>query len=1074
MSTWQLHLFGPPRLLRNETPVEIGQRKVLALFVYLAATKQPHSRDALATLFWPDQGQREARATLRRTLYRLQEALRAELLDVSGDRIALHPAAALWSDLDAFQQATAQALAAETDPGSPATLAALTQAATLYVDDFLAGFTLPDAPAFDDWQFFEREALRQQFATVLQRLTQFHCEGQEWEEAISYARRWLALDPLHEPAQRTLMQIYAWAGQSAAALRQYQECVQLLNQELGVEPEAETVALYESIRTRRFPAPVQGSKAGVTNDKMTDDKAKATDKQSKIQNHKSTIESPSPRHNLPPQSTPFIGRDQEVANILDRLQEPTCRLLTLVGPGGMGKTRLALRVAQHLVEHRPPLPEIADGLFFVALAAVSDADAMLAAIADAVGLRFTGAQTPRQQLIDYLHNKTLVLVLDNFEQLLARGEQGAPQDDGGQIVAALLAHAAGLKLLVTSREALNLQEEWFHPIAGLDFPRVNAEQVERVERYDAVRLFEQCARRARMTFSLAAEEQGVVRICQLVEGMPLALELAAAWLKVLSVEKIAAEIEHNLDLLVTRHQNLPERQRSLRIIFEQTWRRLSLAEQHLLSALSVFQGSFTLEAAEQVTGGTVALIGDLVDKALLHRKEQAPIATQETSRFHFHPLLQQFAQEKLQTTPTVLVQIKTAHASYYLDFLEKSSQFLNSADRKQTLTCLETDFANITAGWRWVLEMGDFHALSRFALPLSAIFVNQAQEGVRLFAQAAAVVESAKPTHPAALRAILIAQAEQMLHLAIDLERCIQLLEQALNLFGPADASPAKLKALNLLGMAIWLQGDHHQAKVLLEQGLAVARQQGALAVIGDLLIRSALVEREISDPPRVMAFYHNTLRELRALGDPVNLAHQLLIYGEYLINQGQIQQGQHSLRESLALAQASGGTDFHPFILLHLGVAAYKLGEYAQAEHYWQEIVTSSRAEERVHPQALAQLFLGRVKLAQNALEAAERHLQLGLKLGWMNKLTLVLTLGLVCLAELYDRRQEPWRAVYLLTIALHHPATEERDKQAAHRHLQALQTQMPAAKFGQAVEQGRRSGLEAAVSQILLELHP
>jgi DNA-binding SARP family transcriptional activator/predicted ATPase len=1059
MSTWQLYLFGPPRLLYNGEPVEIGLRKALALFVYLAATRQPHTRDALATLFWPDQGQRDARTALRRTLHRLQEALRTELLAVNGDQIALAPAAPLWVDLEAFQQAATQALAPQADPGAPATLAALTQAANLYADDFLAGFTLPDSPPFDDWQFFERESHRQTFAAVLVRLVEHYSNTQTWEEAIGYSRRWLLLDPLHEPAHRTLMELYASAGQSAAAVRQYQECVRLLKDELDVEPEAETVALFEAIRTRRFPAPEALPPVEIVQAPIAADPPVQAS---------SPPPSP-PTYQLPPQTTPFVGRESEVTAILDRLQDPACRLLTLVGPGGMGKTRLAVQAAQRLIERQPPAPYLAHGLFFVPLTTVTDANGLITALAAAVGLRFSGAQSPQQQLWAWVQAKQLLLVLDNFEQLLPHAVADGTAGDCVTLIAALLSHAPGLKLLITSREALKLQEEWFYPIGGLDFPRQPPGPGQRVHDYGAVRLFEQCARRVRPTFSLVENEQAVVRICRLVEGMPLAIELAAAWLKVLPVEAVVEEIEGNLDFLASRYQNLPERHRSLRMIFEQTWQRLAADEQRLLSRLSLFQDGFTREAAAQVAGGTILMLGDLVDKALLRHEEPALASHKGSDRFHFHPLLQQYAREKLQTTPILLAQTEAAHATYYLQLVERSAQTLNSADRKQAMAQVERELSNVRMAWRWVVEQQDLAALSRFALPLSAALVNQAQAGVQLFALAATTLDVTNPAHQLPLAVVLVAQAEQLLRLGTDLSQSIALLNQAWGLLEPLDAPQPKLRALSLLGMASWLQGDHRQAKTILEAALPVARQHGSPGEIGELLIRLGLVEREISEQAAVIDFYQRTLAELRRLGDPVNLAHQLLIYGEYLVNHDQVQQGQQSLQESLLLVQASGSTDFYPFILLHLALAAQKVGQLAEAGRYLQEIITISRAEERVHPEALAHLFLGRVKLAQTALAEAEAHLAEGLRLGWTHKLTLVMTLALVCFAELYAAQADLRRAVTLLAVALDHPATEARDKQAATRQLQTLQSQLPPAEFAQALAQGHGTDLNTIVIEIL-----
>src|SRR6266545_3796442 len=255
MAHLKLFVLGQPRLVRDEGPIDLNLRKALALLVYLAVSGQGHSRDALATLLWPESDGREARARLRRTLHRLTQALGVDILDAGPDAIRLHPTADLWLDCAAFRQHVTAGLPAPTDPLAPQRLAHLTAAIQLYADDFLAGFTLPDSPAFDEWQFFVRESLRQLYGQLLEQLVQAHRSQQAWAQAIAYARKWVAMDGLHEPAHRALMRLYAWAGQHAAALRQYQECVRVLDAELGAAPEDETTALYEAIRTRQLAAP---------------------------------------------------------------------------------------------------------------------------------------------------------------------------------------------------------------------------------------------------------------------------------------------------------------------------------------------------------------------------------------------------------------------------------------------------------------------------------------------------------------------------------------------------------------------------------------------------------------------------------------------------------------------------------------------------------------------------------------------------------------------------------------------------------------------------------------------------
>jgi DNA-binding SARP family transcriptional activator len=238
MAVLKLMVFGSPRLERDGRPIELNLRKALALLVYLAVSGQSYSRDALATLLWPESDGRQGRTRLRHTLHRLNEAIGDQILDSRPEAICLHPAAELWLDCAVFRQRVAAALAAPTDVLAPERLAHLEAAIELYTDDFLAGFTLPDSPFFDEWQFFQRESLRQLYGQVLEQLVQAYRARQAWHEAIGYARRWLALDPLHEPAHRALMRLYAWAGQQSAALRQYQECVHILQVELGTEPEA--------------------------------------------------------------------------------------------------------------------------------------------------------------------------------------------------------------------------------------------------------------------------------------------------------------------------------------------------------------------------------------------------------------------------------------------------------------------------------------------------------------------------------------------------------------------------------------------------------------------------------------------------------------------------------------------------------------------------------------------------------------------------------------------------------------------------------------------------------------------
>ena len=357
MSDLALFLLGPPRIECDGKAIDIRRRKAMALAIYLAVTGRSHSRDALATLFWPELDQGRARAGLRRALAALKKALGQDFLDVDRETVGLDHDAEIWLDVSEFQERLAECQTHPHPPEQvcPACLPLLAEAAALYRDHFLAGFTLPDSPAFDEWQFFHTEGLRDELASALERLAHGHSDRDEFEPAITCARRWLALDSLHEPAHRCLMQLYARSGQRAAALRQYAECERVLREELGITPEQETTQVYEAIKEKRELPP------------------SATPTVPQTTTHK---------HNLPVQPTPFVGREAVLAEIAGRLQDPDCRLLTLLGPGGSGKTRLALEAATG------QLGRYEHGVFVVSLAPLSSAESIVPTIAQAIGVDY--------------------------------------------------------------------------------------------------------------------------------------------------------------------------------------------------------------------------------------------------------------------------------------------------------------------------------------------------------------------------------------------------------------------------------------------------------------------------------------------------------------------------------------------------------------------------------------------------------------------------------------------------------------------------------------------------------------
>ena len=370
-------------------------------------------------------------------------------------------------------------------------------------------------------------------------------------------------------------------------------------------------------------------------------------------------------HDFPPQPTPFVGRQEEIASLQGYLADSSCRLLTLVGPGGIGKTRLAVEVARSLA--------FADGVRFIDLQPVTTNEVLINTIANALGLLFSGSVSPREQLLSYLQANNMLLMLDNFEHLLEHVD----------LLADMLKIAPQVNLLVTSREALNLQEEWLWRVAGL-------------EPGSAVELFVERARRIRQDFTLTAQEEPVIRICQLVEGMPLALELAAGWTKALSCTEIAEEIQRGLDFLQTNKRNVPERHRSMQAVFDHSWQMLTESERQAFSQLSVFRGGFRREAAEQVAGAELSTLVGLVDKSFLR--------VSAAGRYEVHELIRQYGEEHLKAVPNSQQNAQHQHCVYYAAFLYQRQITLRGPQQARALDEIESELDNIRASWEWAVE----------------------------------------------------------------------------------------------------------------------------------------------------------------------------------------------------------------------------------------------------------------------------------------------------------------------------------------------------------------------------------
>ncbi|MDT8307488.1 MAG: adenylate/guanylate cyclase domain-containing protein, partial [Anaerolineae bacterium] len=393
-------------------------------------------------------------------------------------------------------------------------------------------------------------------------------------------------------------------------------------------------------------------------------------------------------HNLPPQPTPFIGRRQALAEILDQLSNPACRLVTIYGSGGVGKTRLALQIAAESIESFP------HGVYQVGLAPLSPGSSVITAIAEALRFPFSGTDPPIEQLLEYLAEKEMMLVLDNFEHLVRQAST----------VADLLANCPRLKVIVTSRERLNLREEWAYELGGMEVPRDGSTEV--AEQFASVQLFLNHAHRVAPDLSLnSSDKASIVRICELVDGLPLGIELASSWARVLTVDEIATEVAKGLDFLATSSPSVPRRQQSLRAIFDYSWQFLSPQERDVLRRLSVFRGGMQRDAAEQIAGASLPLLLALTDKSLLRRSPGG--------RYELLEVIRQYASEKLEADPKLAQETRRQHTTYYINFLHSYGQSLTGGRQREALAALSAERQNTLKAWERAIDTLDVEGIHR-------------------------------------------------------------------------------------------------------------------------------------------------------------------------------------------------------------------------------------------------------------------------------------------------------------------------------------------------------------------------
>lgn len=916
VSQLRFTLLGGCDLQDKDGPVQLETHKTTALLCYLIINPGWHSRQRLSGIFWGEFPQDKAFANLRRALWNIRKSVTIDgeeiIIHTNRHSVSFNPSMPYWLDVQNFERAcqALDSLSAENqifsrfDDYSPDL--------ELYKGPFLQGFSLPGAPAFEEWVLIERERLSSQAFRAFLHVVKTQYQMNQPEQALIYAQQLLNIDPWNEITYRWLMRLLNHTGKRSEALEQFEICKRVLMDAFNVEPTQETMQLAQQIMCNSIdPIPVS----------------------------------------LPVPATPFIGRVKELREVTELIQNKDCRLVTLTGLGGTGKTRLAIKLASkqtHLFEN---------GIHFFDLNNITQVEAFAPTLLESLAIPVMGPLDSQAVLLSFLQSKEMLLIFDGFEHL----------QEAATLLMEILQSAPNVKILVTSRHRLQLSGEWTYPLLGLSYPGLG--ETEQLDQFEAVQLFRSVAKRTSYDFQIQESDNPfLIQICHQVSGHPLALELVGAAVDQFPLQTISAKIMQQFDFLANTIRDLPERHQSLKAVFNFSWELLSNDEKTALKRISIASNPFDQEQAIQISGASAITLQALVDKSLLQR--------QDPSYYALHEMIRQYAVEKL--SPDERDQVSGKHCEVYSTLLKEYQGAAIASENFPILQKIDQEWGNFLLAWNWAVShqvfpaiccmyaaLADhFHIKSSFrngekffGESLHALWGDDEPDEQRhLFWQMACNWASFLPylgklaeAHTLLKKCQKVFEQEEDLY---ELAHCLFFLGEIARFSGAARDALSYLEeslhyykiqehyagvgfCQNSLGLVHISQGDLQEGQSLFESSLSHfynANHEMGQAIV-NLNLTALLLQLE--NLPEAKQLLEKTFKICEKLGHHWGMATCYRNRALIRQKQGDLNGARSDYLESLRILQEIGQQQSTSRILVDLGRISVQLGEYELAQAY-------------------------------------------------------------------------------------------------------------------------------------------